>query len=198
VQQVKQQLLGLAGTTYNNRPVFSGTYGTQPYPQGSASGVSDPTSASYNPAVAYAYAGSSTPVTRVVGPGQTVNVSTTANQVFGSGTSSIFALLDTISTDLTSGNTSALSGTDLTQLQSAMNTVTQATGSLGALTQTVTQDQTDANNTVSNLQVQVGNISDANEDEVATELDLAETSYQAALQTTAQIIQPSLAEFLQS
>jgi flagellin-like hook-associated protein FlgL len=49
---------------------------------------------------------------------------------------------------------------------------------------------------VSNLQIQVGDISDANEDQVATELDLAETSYQAALETTAKIIQPSLAQFL--
>jgi len=197
VQQVKAQILALAGTTYNTRPVFSGTYGTPPYPQGSASGVSDPTSSSYDPAVAYAYAGSNTPVTRVVAPGQSVNVSVPGSQVFGSGASSIFALLDTISTDLSQGNTSALSGSDLSQLQSAIHTVTQAAGNLGALTQSVTQDQTNANNTVSNLQVQVGNISDANEDEVATELDLAQTSYQAALETTAQIIQPSLAQFLQ-
>jgi hypothetical protein len=42
----------------------------------------------------------------------------------------------------------------------------------------------------------VGNITDANEDQVATSLDLAEASYQAALETTAKIIQPSLAQFL--
>ncbi|HTW09736.1 MAG TPA: flagellin [Acidimicrobiales bacterium] len=197
VGAIKQTLLGLAATTYNNRYVFSGTYGIEPYPQGEASGVSDPTSASYNPAVAYAYAGSSTPVTRVIGPGQTVNVSTTGAQVFGSGSSSIFALLDTISTDLANGNTSALSGSDLTQLQAAMNQVTQATGELGAVTDTVEQAQTAANNQVTALQDQVGNISDASEDQVATELDLAQTSYQAALETTAHIIQPSLAEFLQ-
>lgn len=196
VLAVKQQILGLAATTYDDRSVFSGTYGTTPYPQGSASGVSDPSSASYNPAVAYAYAGSNTAVSRVVAPGQTLNVSTTGNQVFGSGSTSIFALLDTISTDLANGNTSALSGSDLSQLQAAINTVTQANGSLGALTSNITQEQTNATNTVSNLQVQVGNISDANEAQVATELDLMETSYQAALETTAKLVQPSLADFL--
>lgn len=196
VLSIKQEILGLAGTTYNNRPVFSGTLGTAPYPQGSASGISDPSSPSYDPATAYAYAGSTNPVTRVVAPGQSVNVSTTGSQVFGSGSSSLFALLDTISTDLANGNTSALSGSDLSQLQSAMDTVTQANGSLGALSATVAQDQTSATDMVSNLQVQVANISDANEDQVATELDLAETSYQAALETTAKIIQPSLADFL--
>jgi flagellar hook-associated protein 3 FlgL len=104
--------------------------------------------------------------------------------------------LDTISQDLANGNTSALSGSDLTQLQTAMNTVTQASGNLGSLSDAVTQAQTNATDTVSSLQTQVGNIVDANEDQVATSLDLAEASYQAALETTAKIIQPSLAEFL--
>jgi hypothetical protein len=106
VLQIKQEIMGLASTTYNNRQVFSGTHGTAPYPQGSAARVSDPASASYDPSAAYAYSGSA------------------------------------------------------------------------------------------NLQEEVGNISDANEAEVLTELDLAETSYQAALETTAKIIQPSLARLL--
>ena len=197
VLSLKQEIIGLAGTTYNNRPVFSGTYGTAPYPQASASGVSDPTSPSYDPTVAYAYAGNNSPMTRVVAPGQTVNVSMPGNQIFGSGTTSVFALLDTISNDLASGNTSALSGSDLSKLKSAIDNVTQATGSLGALSASVNQDQTNATNTVCNLQVQVGNITDADEAQVATELDLAATSYQAALETTAKLIQPSLAQFLQ-
>ena len=196
VLSLKQEILGLAATTYNNRPVFSGTYGTAAYPQASASGVSDPTSSSYNPAVAYAYAGSNAPITRMVAPGETTNVSMPGSQIFGSGTSSVFALLDTISTDLANGNTSGLSGSDLAQLKSAINTVTQATGSLGALSASVTQNQTNATDTVSNLQVQVGSISDANKAQVAAELDLASASYQAALETTAHIIQPSLAQFL--
>jgi flagellar hook-associated protein 3 FlgL len=77
-----------------------------------------------------------------------------------------------------------------------MNTVTQAAGNTGSLSAAITQDQTNANDTVSSLQTQVGNITDANEDQVATSLDLAEASYQAALETTAKIIQPSLAQFL--
>jgi flagellar hook-associated protein 3 FlgL len=196
VLAIKQEILGYSGTTYNNVPVFSGTYGTSPYPQGSASGISDPASSSYDPATAYAYAGSTTALSRVVGPGQSVSAGVTGNEVFGSGTSSVFALLDTISQDLVNGNTSALSGSDLTQLKAAMNTVTQAAGNTGSLSAAMTQDQTNANDTVSSLQTQVGNITDANEDQVATSLDLAEASYQAALETTAKIIQPSLAQFL--
>lgn len=196
VLSIKQQLLGYAGTTYNNQPIFSGSYGTNPYPQGSASGISDPTSSSYDPAVAYAYAGSSNAVTRVVSPGVSSAVSVTGDQVFGSGTSSVFALLDTISQDLSSGNTSALSGTDLSQLQGYINTTTAAQGSVGALTSSLTNYQSQVTSQTTSLQSQVSNISDANEDQVATELDLALSSYQAALETTANIIQPSLVQFL--
>jgi len=197
VLATKQQIIGLANTTYNNRYVFSGTYGISPYPQASASGVSDPTSGSYDPTTAYAYAGSSTPVTRVVAPGETTDVSVTGDQVFGSGSTSVFAVLDTISQDLASGNTSALSGTDLTELQSAIANVTTAQGDVGALGAGLANNATNATNTVQSLQAQVANISDADEAQVVTNLDLAETSYQAALETTAKIIQPSLVDFLQ-
>lgn len=196
VQAIKAQLLGLSGTTYNNRAVFSGTYGTDPFPQGGASGVSDPTSASYNPATAYAYAGSTTPVTRVVAPGENAAVSVTGDQVFGTGASSVFALLDTISKDLASGNTSALSGSDLSNLKTAMNTVIQAQGTVGALGAGLATGQTQVGNTVTAIQDQVANLTNANEAQVISELNLAEMSYQAALGTTAKIIQPSLAQFL--
>jgi flagellar hook-associated protein 3 FlgL len=196
VLAIKTQILGLSATSYNNRPVFSGTYGISPYPQGGASGVSDPTSASYNPATAYAYAGSSTPVTRIVAPGQKVDVSITGGQVFGSGANSVFALLDRISQDLANGNTSALSGADLADLKTAINTVTQAQGTVGALGAGLVTGQTQVGNTITALQDQVSTISDANEAQVISELNLTEASYQAALETTAKVIQPSLAQFL--
>jgi flagellar hook-associated protein 3 FlgL len=197
VLTIKQSLISAASTTYNNRPIFSGTYGTAPYPAASAPGVSDPTSSSYNPATAYAYAGGSTPVTRVVAPGQTLNVSLTADQVFGSGSSSVFALLDKISTDLSSGNSTALSGTDLQQLHSAMNTVVQAHGQVGSLDAAIVQANSNAQSKITTLQSQVATLRDASEDQVISEFDLASTAYQAALATTAKVIQPSLAQFLQ-
>jgi flagellar hook-associated protein 3 FlgL len=196
VLSIKGQILSLASSTYNNRPIFSGTYGISPYPQGSASGVSDPTSASYNPAAAYAYAGSTTPVSRIVSPGQSVNVSITGDQIFGTGTTSVFALLDKISQDLSSGNSTALSGTDLSQLQTALNTVTQAQGTVGAVGAALASDASAVTDKVSAIQDQVSSLSDASEDQVAAQLNLDETSYQAALETTAKIIQPSLVQFL--
>ncbi len=197
VMTIKQQLLGLSSTTYNNSYIFSGTLGTPPYPQGSAAGVSDPTSASYNPAAAYASAGSTAAVTRPGAPGQKVDISLPAAKVFGTGASSVFSLLDTISQDLASGKTSALSGNDLTQLKSYMNQMSQAQGTVGAAAQSLSGYASQATNMTSSLQGQVANLSDANEATVATDLELALTSYQAALQTTAKIMQPSLVQFIQ-
>jgi flagellar hook-associated protein 3 FlgL len=108
----------------------------------------------------------------------------------------VFALLDTISQDLASGNTTALSGTDLSQLQTALNTVTQSQGTVGAIGAALTSGAAQVSNKVTAIQDQVANLTDASEDQVATELDLEETSYQAALETTAKIIQPSLVQFL--
>jgi flagellar hook-associated protein 3 FlgL len=196
VLSIKQEILSLASTTYNNRPIFSGKFGVSPYPQGGASGVGDPTSSSYDANVAYAYAGGASPVTRVVSPGQSVNVSLTGQQVFGSGSTSVFALLDTISQDLANGNTTALSSSDVSQLQTALDTVTQAQGTVGALGASLATDATVVSNKVSAIQDQVSALTDASEDQVAAQLDLEETSYQAALETTAKIIQPSLVQFL--
>ena len=191
VGSIKQQLLTLSATNYNGQYIFSGTYGTEPYPNASSSD--------------YTYAGSQTAATRYVAPGQSQAISVTGSQVFGSGNgagpagssgSSVFAVLDQISQDLTSGNTSALSGTDLTNLKSWMDQAIQAQGDIGALGASLNTASTQVNNTVTSLQDQVASVQNANEAQVVSELDLAETSYQAALATTAKIIQPSLVQFL--
>jgi flagellar hook-associated protein 3 FlgL len=182
VTTLKQQLLSLSATTYNGRYIFSGTYGTVPYPN-AASGD-------------YTYAGSTNPVTRQIAPGQSQAVSITGDQIFGSGANSVFALLDTISQDFAAGNSSNLSGQDLSQLKNWLNTATQAQGNAGALGAALASASAQVSDTVTSLQDQVATIQDANEAQVASALDLAETSYQAALETTAKIIQPSLVQFL--
>ena len=97
---------------------------------------------------------------------------------------------------MSSGNSTALSGTDLSQLQTALNTVTEAQGTVGAVGAALQNDASSATDKVAAIQDQVATLSDASEDQVMAELDLAQTSYQAALETTAKIIQPSLVQFL--
>lgn len=191
VASIKQELLTYSATEYDGQYIFSGTYGTTPYPNGSSGD--------------YTYAGSGTAATTYISPGQTQAISVTGDQVFGSGNTagaagttgtSVFALLDQISSDLTSGDTSALSGSDLTDLQSWITQATEAQGQIGALGANLTSSATQVSDTLTTLQDQLADVQDANEAQVASDLDLAETSYQAALETTAQIIQPSLVQFL--
>ncbi len=179
VTTIKQGLLTSANSSYAGSPLFSGTWGTQAYAN-AATGD-------------YTYTGSSQASTRTVGPGQSVPVGVTGSSVFGSGTTSVFALLDKI----TCGNSAALQGTDTTQLEAAMNTVTDVRGQVGATTDELQTITTEANNKVTSLQASVSSIVDVDEAKAASQFALESTAYQAALTGVAKVIQPSLAEFLQ-
>lgn len=179
---MKQTLLQAAATSYQGRPVFSGTWGSDPY-AGAASGD-------------YTYTGSPQAQTRTIGPGQSAQIGVVGSDVFGSGGTSVFALLDKISSDLASGSSSALAGSDLTALQSAMSQATDARAKVGALSAQLTQVSGNATQKVAALQASVAGVVDVDEARAVTELQLQQVSYQAALATTAKIIQPSLVNFL--
>lgn len=185
VTALKQTLLTDANSNYNGVPLFSGTVNTSPYANASATPPD------------YTYTGGSVAPTVAVGPGQRVPVGVTGQAVFGSGTGSVFALLDQISSDLTSGNTAALSGTDLTQLQQAMSTASSAQATIGTATDELQTAQTQNTAKSTALQTSVSNVVDANEAVVASQLSLQETQYQAALSIVAKVIQPTLAEYIQ-
>lgn len=185
VTALKQTLLTDANSNYNGVPLFSGTVNASPYANASA----DPPD--------YTYTGGSTAPVVAVGPGQQVAAGVTGQAVFGSGSSSVFALLDQISSDLTSGNTTALSGSDLTQLQQAMATASSAQATVGTATDELQNAQTQNTAKSTALQTSVSNIVDANEAVVASQLSLQETQYQAALSVVAKVIQPTLAEYIQ-
>lgn len=182
VNTIKQTLLTTASTQYLDQPIFSGTWNTQPYAN-AATGD-------------YTYTGSPQAPTRNVGPNQTMQVGVTAAQAFGSGTTSVFAVLDQISADLTSGNSTALSGNDLTALKSAMTTASTAQGQIGSWSANLAQISTSAGNTVQALKTSMAGIVDVDEASATANLQLQEVAYQAALATTAKVIQPSLVNYL--
>ena len=182
VSVIKQTLLTQAATSYQGRSIFSGTWNTDPYANAAAGD--------------YTYTGSPKVATRTVGPGQAAPIGVTADQVFGTGTGSVFALLDQISSDLASGNTSSLSGADLTNLKAAMDRATEAQSQVGAWSAQLTQTATQLTSKVTALQGSVSSIVDVDEASAASKLQLQEVAYQASLQTTAKIIQPSLVNFL--
>ncbi len=207
VQSALSQLLDLANTTEEGgQPIFAGT--------GSPTAAYD---ASGN------YLGNSVAPTRTVAPGTRVAIAVTGPEVFGpaNGTSDAFGGVNTsllssggvlqtlvndltsASTDLSAGNragaTAALSqvtGTDLQNLSAALDRVETAAGVLGANQQEVQGFSTQATDTISSLQQELGSVQDTNMAQALTNLQLQQTAYQEALYATSQLSSDSLAKYL--
>ena len=177
VDAIRTSLINVANTTYNGRPVFGGTTAGQ---------------------VAYDsagnYVGDNGTVSRQVGEQSTVQVNQTGPQVFGSGASDLFALLSTISATMRA-NPSALSG-DLTSLDSALSTISTAQATEGATYQQVQGAQSVQTGTATALTAQLSTIQDIDLAKTAVDVSTANVTYQSALQTTANVRQLSLLEFL--
>jgi flagellar hook-associated protein 3 FlgL len=175
---LRQSLLGLANTSYDGRPVFGGT---------TASGTAYDSAGNY--------VGDAGSVTRAVGPNQTVTVSASGPDVFGSTGSDVFTMLSDFSTALRS-NPSTLSSTALTQLDSAISRLSTAQATEGATYARVQTAQAAQTTAGTAMTTQLSGIEDIDPAETAIKLATANTAYQAALQTTASIGQVSLLDFL--
>lgn len=179
IDGIRDGLLEQANTTYLGRTVFAGT---------SNSGVAfDPTTYTFTGAAG------AMPVERRVGPNTTVRVDSDGPAVFGSGATSVFALLDQVSATLRAGGdpTADLAGID-THME-AMLTEVASVGSrhdqvLKATTSLASQDL--------NVKSQLSGVEDIDLAKTIMELQMQEVAYNGALGAASKVIQPSLQEFL--
>jgi flagellar hook-associated protein 3 FlgL len=189
VSQLIDAIKQNANASYNGQYIFSGTAtSTAPY----ATGSND------------AYQGGTGSVTRLIGPNTTVAVNTDISSILGSGQSSGTGdgkLLDTLRSvvsDMQSGNTNALSGTDLTNLDSNFSALTQTEASVGAVTDRLNL----ASNRIQSLQTSdtaaLSNVQDADMATTAINFSTEQAAYSAALRAGANIVQSSLMDFLSS
>jgi flagellar hook-associated protein 3 FlgL len=177
IDQIRQSLIGLANTQYDNRPLFGGTTaGATAY---DASGN---------------YVGTTGAVQRSIAPGVQVQVNVTGASVFGPPGNDVFATLAQLSGAIHGGQ-------DLTALSAQLNTQTQqvttAQATVGA---TYARVDTTKNMNLTNattMKQNLSNVEDADMAQVLMNLQAQETTYQAALAAAAKAIQPSLAAFLQ-
>jgi flagellar hook-associated protein 3 FlgL len=190
IDQIKQD----ANTQYNGQYIFSGSQtSTEPYPPATAGSSSDP------------YAGDTGAVNRQIGPNTTLAVNAQLSTVLGTGQTTpgssagdggLLNTLRNIADDMQSGNTSALSSTDLTQLNSNFNSLTGLAANMGAVTDRLQM----ASSRIQALQTSdssaLSNTQDA--DMAATEISFSteQAALQAALQAGAHIVQQSLMNFL--
>lgn len=177
---LRSTLLSLANTQYDGRPIFGGT---------TAGGAAYDTSGNY--------VGDTGSVTRAIAPGTTVTVGASGPAVFGddAGGTSVFTLLQNLSSALTS-TPSTLSSSALTQIDAAISRVSAVQAAGGAVTQQV-QDAQQTQTTIGTaLQTRLADIEQVDVADAAVRLASANLSYQAALQTTANVGQLSLLDFL--
>jgi len=174
---IRTSLIQVANTTYNGRPVFGGTTaGTVAY---------DP---------AGNYVGDAGTVSRTIGAQATVQINQTGPQAFGAPGSDLFTLLSNISTTLRTNPAAATP--QLTQLDAALSRITSAQAAEGATYQQVQNTQAVQSATGTSLATQLSDLQDIDLADMAVRVSTANVTYQAALQTTANVRQISLLNFL--
>jgi flagellar hook-associated protein 3 FlgL len=186
IDNIRDTLLGQANAKYMNRPVFGGTI-----PGGTAY---DDTGR---------WIGNENSTTRTVGPNAKVRIEITGPEAFGrrvdgqpdEESTELFTVLSTISDAIRDGNQGVLE-TGLKNLDTAHDLLKSALSDVGARYNRVTQMKQSADDHLLSVSTQLSDIEDVDLPKAIMELQIQQTSYQAALAATAKVIQPSLIDFL--
>jgi flagellar hook-associated protein 3 FlgL len=177
LQGLKAQLMSQANTTYLGRPVFAGN---------SDAGSAFNSDYSYN-----GTAGAT--VTRRISANTTVPVSGDGAAAFGTGTDSVFALIDNIVSDLQSGTNVS---PQITNVDSALNAVTNQQAQIDANYTQVQSGKTVLTAQATSLTNQRSNVEDVDITKIVVELQSQQVAYQTALAVTSKALQPTLMSFL--
>ena len=177
LEGLKADLLGVANTSINGRSVFAGT---------SDAGVAFRADYSWT-----GTAGSSVP--RRIGPETTVAVDSDGSAAFGTGASSVFALIDDIATSLRTGGDVA---SHLTTVDARVAGLRSVQSDMGARHAQLLRAEDTLMDTKVTLEAQRAGLEDLDLGQAVLDLQLQNNSYQAALQVTAKVLQVSLMDFL--
>lgn len=177
LDSLKQALLSASNTKYAGRSIFAGN---------TDAGVA------FNPDLSFNGAPGSS-VDRRVSPTSTVRVDVDGAATFGTGTTSAFALIDTIAAEVRAGSNV---GSRIGDIDSALSSILGEQSRVGSRyvqlerSKELTMDQSGS------LESQRANIEDVDLTKVILELKTQEVAYQAALSVTARALQPTLMSFL--
>jgi flagellar hook-associated protein 3 FlgL len=181
IDAIKQE----ANASYNGQYIFSGTStGTAPYQTGSTD----------------TYQGGTGSVDRLIGPNTTLSINTNISSLLGNGQASgdggLLDTLRTIASDMQSGNTGAIGGADLKNLDSNFGSLTQMEANMGAITNRLTLASTRIEQLQNSDTAALSNVQDADMATVAINFSTEQAAYSAALKAGANIVQSSLLDFL--
>lgn len=177
VDKIKESLLGDANTKYLDRPIFGGTTGG---------------ATAYDSAGTYVGQGAG--VYRTAGDGAAVRVDVTGPEVFGSGATSLFNVVQQVADDLRT-NPDNLNA-DLGALDGAMKNLTNKLADVGARSNRLDSMRQAADDTLISLQSRQSEVEFIDLPKTIVELQMQQNAYQAALGATQRVVTPSLVEFL--
>jgi flagellar hook-associated protein 3 FlgL len=189
VEQLTESIKQDANTQYAGQYVFSGTATTTPpYEQGAND----------------KYKGNEETVSRAVGPGASVTVTTNISAALGNGEGAedgkLLDTLRTIAKDLRGGTAedrSALGTTDLQKLDANIETLTQLQATAGSATDQLQTALTRNEDLQTSITEALSNIDDTNIAATSVAYANEQAAYEAALRAGATIVQESLLNFLQ-
>ena len=174
---LKKSLLSLANTTYLGRTVFAGN---------SDAGVA------FQPDYSFTGAAGST-VERRIGPDTTVRVDADGAAVFGTGTGSVFALLDNISNDLRTG---VNVGPRLGEIDDRTKAIVGEHAEIGGRQTRIDKAKDLLAVGANSLEAQRSSLEDVDLSKVLLDLKTQDVNYQTAIAVTARVLQPTLMDFL--
>lgn len=183
IGEIITQVSHIGNTNYSGRYIFAGQL-TQTMPIANSGGT-------------YTYQGGSQAagngnITLEVGANEPMAVNVSGDQVF----TPLLNTLQTLQNDVASGNTSAISQTDIANLDTQLNNLLTVRGNVGAKIDQLNQ-QSQQNGLVSlNNSQMISQIGDTNMAQAIVSLQSAQTAYQAALSATSHTYQDSLLKFL--
>jgi flagellar hook-associated protein 3 FlgL len=183
VDQIKQQIMGLANTTYQGNYIFAGTaVSTQPFQlnANSSSGVQ--------------YEGNTDVNNVEVGEGQSVGMNLPGSNIFNAAGSDVFQALTDLSNAITTpgGNIAGA----ISEVQSSFNNVTSQRTFYGNTLQQLNSDSTNLSQENLTLQQFQTSLISADPAQAATDLSQAEATLQASLAAASQVSQESLLNYL--
>ena len=174
---LKKSLVSLANTSYLGRNVFAGN---------SNAGVA------FQPDYSYTGAPGST-VERRIGPDSTVRVDADGAAAFGTGASSVFALIDDTVNDLRTG---VNVGPRLGQIDDRMKAIVGEHAQIGGRQTRIDKAKDTLAVSTNSLEAQRSGIEDVDLSKVLLDLKTQDVNYQTAIAVTARVLQPTLMDFL--
>lgn len=182
IKQLYSELVSLGNSDFNGKHVFNGQKtDISPYTEANATTVDvDSSSIQYE-----------------IGAGQRISVNVTGDQVFGKSTDNdnAFKVVQDIMTALGKSDFTGVSDS-LARLDSRMESFLGIRSEVGAKMNRIQLSDDRLKDISSNLQSLQTKVEDADVAETMTNLKTAQNVYQASLSVGAQIIRPSLVDFL--